>query len=219
MKRKIILYDSHHLNLGMMQSFLGTEILTTNYDIEAISELNIIPQLIQNEDTVLILNSSDLTSNVIRDLIDKFRDINPSVKIMIHSLDVEVNDIKSFFDKGIKCYLGSKVSSEEFREALAQVIDGKVYITDDVKNMLVNYMCSQEGSQHLKSDLPTEITRREKEVLNLVCEGLRSKEIAEKLFISPHTVESHRRNIMLKFNISNSSRLVKFALDNHLVET
>lgn len=217
MKSKIILYDSHHLNIGCMLSFLETKALTTTYEIEGISDLKLIPQLIHDDNTVLVLNSSELNCTAIGDLIDKFLHINSSLKIIIHSVDVEVKDIKKFFDKGIRCYLGSKASSEEFREALSQVIDGKVYITDHAKNMLVNFICNLEGAER-KNNLATEITPREKEVLNLVCEGLRSKEIAEKLFISPHTVESHRRNIMLKYNISNSSRLVKFALDNHLVE-
>jgi len=63
-----------------------------------------------------------------------------------------------------------------------------------------------------------ELTAREKDVLHLICEGLRSREIAERLFISTHTVESHRRNMMLKFNINSSNQLVKYALENRLVE-
>ncbi|MCB4235065.1 LuxR C-terminal-related transcriptional regulator [Kaistella anthropi] len=62
------------------------------------------------------------------------------------------------------------------------------------------------------------MTAREMDVLSLICEGMRTKEIAEKLFISVHTVESHRRNIMLKLNINNSSRLVKYAIDHSLVK-
>ena len=93
-----------------------------------------------------------------------------------------------------------------------------MYVNHDAKNALLNYICNVEDESSKKLTGWEDITAREKDVLFLICEGLRSKEIAEKLFISPHTVDSHRRNMMLKFNLNNSSKLVKFAMENRLVK-
>ncbi|MGA9213121.1 response regulator transcription factor, partial [Kaistella sp.] len=86
------------------------------------------------------------------------------------------------------------------------------------KCALLNFICNIEEEGEKKYNSSEELTAREKDVLLLICDGLRSKEIAGKLFISTHTVESHRRNMMLKLNINNSSKLVKFAMENRLIE-
>ena len=118
----------------------------------------------------------------------------------------------------MKSYLGSTTSSQEFLEALKQVISGQIYLSDDTKNALVSSICNTEEKNEKKRVGLEDITAREKDVLLLVCDGLRSKEIAEKLFISTHTVESHRRNMMVKFSVNSSSKLVKFAMENRLIE-
>ena len=96
--------------------------------------------------------------------------------------------------------------------------NGLVYINDDTKNDLFNYICTVGDPDKEKAVGIDDLTTRELDVLGLICEGMRAREIAEKLFISIHTVESHRRNIMLKLNINNASRLLKYAIDHHLVK-
>ena len=61
------------------------------------------------------------------------------------------------------------------------------------------------------------ITRREKEILGLIAEGFTNPEIANKLFVSPTTVDSHRKNLLAKLNVKNTASLVKFAMDHQLI--
>lgn len=218
MKNKIILYDHQRLNLECMSNFLDREGITKNYSILNITNFDDIQPQILEKGSVLILNIAGMQITEITDHIEQFLAQNPYLKIMVHSENSEVRTIKKFFDKGVKSFLGSNVSSEEFLDALNNVTAGKIYINDDTKNILLNFICSVDEPQDRKSNGVEELTAREKDVLLLICDGLRSKEIAEKLFISTHTVESHRRNMMLKFNINSSSKLVKFAMENRLIE-
>ncbi|WP_313501813.1 response regulator transcription factor [Kaistella carnis] len=218
MKKKIILYESQRLYLDCIQYFLQSNVISKNYQIVGITEFGDIEKNITTENSVLFLNVTGINTFDITDYIEKFLEINPTLKIIVNSLTPEARMIKKFFDKGVKSYLGGTTSKEEFLEALHQVMDGKVYVNDNAKNALLNFICSVDDLYEKKHNSVEDLTAREKDVLLLICDGLRSKEIAEKLFISTHTVESHRRNMMLKFNINNSSKLVKFALENRLVE-
>ena len=218
MKKKIILYDHQRLYLECMQYFLVCSDITKKYNLQGVDNFDDLHQYILEKDSVLILNIAPLNYAEVADQIEGFLKLNKTLKIIIHALHTEVKLIKKFFDKGIKGYLGNNASSKEFFEAINQVTDGNVYVNYDAKNALLNFICSVDDEHSKKLSGSEDITAREKDVLLLICEGLRSKEIAEILFISPHTVESHRRNMMLKFNLNSSSKLVKFAMENRLVE-
>lgn len=218
MKKKIILYESQRLYLDCIHYFLESSDLSKNYHIESLCDFEEISENISNENSVLFMNVTGLNALDISDHIEQFLETNPNLKIIVNSFVPDARIIKRFFDKGVKSYLGGTTTKEEFLEALHEVKDGKVYVNDNAKNALLSFICSADDFPEKKHNSIEDLTAREKDVLLLICDGLRSKEIAEKLFISIHTVESHRRNMMLKFNINNSSKLVKFALENRLVE-
>lgn len=218
MKKKIILYESQRLYLDCIQYFLESSDLSKIYHVKSLTVFDEISENISDENSVLFMNVTGLNAVDISDHIEQFLETNPTLKIMVNSLVPDARIIKRFFDKGVKSYLGGTTTKEEFLEALHEVKDGKVYVNDNAKNALLNFICSVDDFPEKKHNSIEDLTAREKDVLLLICDGLRSKEIAEKLFISTHTVESHRRNMMLKFNINNSSKLVKFALENRLVE-
>lgn len=218
MKNKIILYENQRLYAESMLCLLERNAYAKKYEIQAVTELEELEKNIVDPDSILFLNIVGFATAEVPDYIEKFLQLNSSLRVIISSLYPEPRMIKKFFDKGIKGYLGSNTSSEEFLQALQDVTAGKVYVNEDAKNALFNFICSVEDPSVKKPAAPEELTSRERDVLNLICDGLRSKEIAEKLFISTHTVESHRRNMMLKFNINSSNRLVKFAFENRLVE-
>ncbi|WHF52160.1 response regulator transcription factor [Chryseobacterium gotjawalense] len=217
MKNKIIIYNLQRLYLECTDCFLDRHGITKRYIIEGVVDFDQLEKHILEKDCILIINTLGLGLTDVNESIDHFLQLNPTLKIIIHSANAEVRSIKKFFDKGIKCYFGRDTSSTEFLEGMSQVIDGKIFVSDDAKSALLNFICNIDEEDEKKHNLAEELTAREKDVLILICEGLRSKEIAEKLFISAHTVESHRRNMMLKFNLNSSSKLMKFALENKLV--
>ena len=99
------------------------------------------------------------------------------------------------------------------RKAINLIVRGENYFSDEVKKI---YTDSSFSRNKQKNYVP-ELSRREKEVLKLITEEYTAKEIAEELFISQHTVESHRKNIFSKLNVKNVAGLVKYAIENDLL--
>jgi DNA-binding NarL/FixJ family response regulator len=110
---------------------------------------------------------------------------------------------------GANGFILKSSDTTEILEAIKQVIDGNQYISKSVADLL-------KGKLSSNGDLPI-LTRREIEVLKLIADGLTNQEIAEKLFISSWTVDSHRKNLLLKFNAKNTAILVKTAVTNGII--
>jgi DNA-binding NarL/FixJ family response regulator len=89
-------------------------------------------------------------------------------------------------------------------------MNGKMYISVSMEHL------TRPLSLTPTDALPA-ITKREKEILSLIAEGLTNNQIAEKLFISPLTVDSHRKNLLTKLNVNNTASLIKLAVENHLI--
>ncbi|HEY0653009.1 MAG TPA: response regulator transcription factor, partial [Chryseosolibacter sp.] len=95
---------------------------------------------------------------------------------------------------------------------------GKQYFTEAITKLVFeDYYQQQKVKTAPKAKLPEELTKRELEVVQLVAHGMTNKQIAESLFISVKTVETHKSHILDKLGLSNSGELMKFALQNNLV--
>lgn len=217
MKKEIIFYDNHFLSVEAFQCFLEKNGYHKNFACHGTGDANEFENLISKKTSVAIINICGMPTTEALELPEKLLAINPQLSIIIISADPEVKMIKKFFEKGIKSFLTKTTDRQEFIHALEEVIAGKVYLTDDTKNALYNFICNTEHMEEKKLSRLEALTSREKEVLQHICEGLRTKEIADELFISTHTVESHRRNIMQKLEVRNTSMLVKYAMSNNLV--
>jgi DNA-binding NarL/FixJ family response regulator len=117
---------------------------------------------------------------------------------------------------GAEGFVLKKSGKEELERAIKEVTSGKNYFPQDLLRKLI-FKISNEGKEAInKSRLI--LSRREMEVLQLVCTGNTNSEIAAKLFISPKTVDNHRTNLLQKTHTKNSAHLVMFAIKNHLIE-
>ena len=95
-------------------------------------------------------------------------------------------------------------------------MSGEIYICDHAKEKMIEFISHDQSFQ--KTHVKDPLTKREMEILKLICEGLSSKDISEKLFISINTVETHRKRILLKLNVKNSVGVVKYAIENHIID-
>lgn len=119
---------------------------------------------------------------------------------------------------GADGYVLKNTGSEELLKAFETIDKGECYYSPSIMRTLMRRNTSSVLSRNALFLKPQELlTSREKEIMPLLVEGLTSAEIAEKLFISESTVISHRKNILHKFNLKNTSALVKFALENNLL--
>lgn len=118
--------------------------------------------------------------------------------------------IKKMMENGASGYILKNASKEELLTAIYAVHDGSIYFSGEVGQALKEYQRSS------KTELPV-LSRREKEILSLIAEGYTNPEIAEKLFVSPHTVDTHRRNLLTKLDVKNTAMLIRFAVEHKLV--
>ncbi len=114
--------------------------------------------------------------------------------------------IVSMMKNGADGYVLKNSETEEIIEAITEVHKGRKYLCDNAATVMKNGSANE-----------LMLTNREKEVLKLIAEGFTNQEIAEKLFISPLTVDSHRKNLITKLEARNTASLIKLALDKGLL--
>jgi len=118
--------------------------------------------------------------------------------------------IKKMMEKGASGYILKNSSKEELIKAIHTVNDGGIFFSGEAGQALQEYQKSSA------SDLPA-LTEREKEILSLIAEGYTNPQIAEKIFLSSFTVDSHRKNLLAKLNVKNTATLIKLAVERKLI--
>lgn len=131
------------------------------------------------------------------------------IKILVITSIEQRHVVDQMLEAGANGFILKSSDTSEILEAIKQIIAGNSYISKSVADLL-------KGKLTTNSDLPV-LTRREVEVLKLIADGLTNQEIAEKLFISSWTVDSHRKNLLLKFNAKNTAILVKTAVTSGII--
>jgi DNA-binding NarL/FixJ family response regulator len=117
--------------------------------------------------------------------------------------------IRKMMESGASGYLLKNAGKQEIVAAIKAVTKGKTYFSFDAGQAL-------KSDTELQNTIPP-LTKREKEVLANVADGLTNAQIAEKLFISIDTVDTHRKNLHTKLNVNNTAMLIRFAIENKLL--
>jgi len=141
---------------------------------------------------------------------------HPQVKVLVLSMMRELSLVKAMLKQGAFGFLLKNAGKDEVLEAIRKVAEGKQAFSEDVLESLMSSF-SNKPTKPSASPFPT-ISRREKQVLQLIVDEKTTSEIAEELFISFGTVETHRRNLLLKLNARNTAGLVKSALEFDLLK-
>ncbi len=168
-----------------------------------------------NPTDFVILGSQEKGIFNLIDLIEVIKMHSKKVNIAVVGNYFEINDIRKLFELGIKCYLDKDTQYDEFVEAVKVMKLNNIYVCSSAKERMIGYISHQNDHEWQNTE---SLTRREVEVMKLICEGYSSKEISEKLFISINTVESHRKKILMKLNVKNSIGIVKYATENNMLE-
>lgn len=137
-------------------------------------------------------------------LCEMIREKNKTVKILGLTYVNEAGIINQLMKKGANGYLLKNMEREELIDAINKVMDGTIYLSKAANEKILQHLQAHEFP---KDNIPA-LTRREKEILQLLAEGLTSNEIAAKLFLSNHTVDTHRKNMLQKFNVHNTTSLM-----------
>lgn len=133
----------------------------------------------------------------------------PTVKRVILSMHDEGILVKQILKEGVDGYLLKSIQQTELKMALLQIMDGFPYVSPEITRMVLADLNSKQPEELL--------SERERQVLNLIAKECSNKQIAEKLFISERTVETHRKNIFRKTNTTSLVGLIKYAFANNLI--
>ena len=142
------------------------------------------------------------------------------IKVLILSMYTQDDFITNAIAAGAKGYLPKNTTRQELLNAIVSVQSGKEYYNDAVsKIILENYISSVRKNTEINTEEEKEnLSSREKQILKLYVEGLSNQEIADKLFISIRTVESHKNHMMQKLGVKSTVELVKYAIRNNIAE-
>jgi DNA-binding NarL/FixJ family response regulator len=209
---QVIIVDDHKLVTDCIGLFLkgARNIMVAGVAHSGAESLNMLkkikPDVVLVDITMPEMSGIQLTAAIKK----KF----PHIKVLILSMHSDYNNISEAIDAGADGYVPKDVSSEELVEAITTVSKGKNYFHSTISDEIVKNYASKR--QQDESVLP-QLTRRELEVLQLFAEGYNNSEIAEKLFLSVRTIESHKNHILQKTNMKNSVELIKFAIKNKII--
>ena len=137
---------------------------------------------------------------------------SPKTRIMIITMHSKINYIVKSFQAGATGYVVKESTSERLLQGIDTVLKGEYFMDSSVSHKVIEKLMEfPEKEVKIKDSSYDTLTRREQEILVLLAQGLSTKQIAEKLFISPKTVENHRSNILCKLNLHSTLELVRYA--------
>jgi DNA-binding NarL/FixJ family response regulator len=205
-KNKIIIADDHSLfRQGLKLILEDIENVEVVADVANGKELVEITGMLQPDLIIMDINMPLINGiEASRLLLHE----NPDLKILVISMYGEEQYYNSVIENGVKGFILKDAENTELRAAVNLILNGKTYFSQELLLKLI---------RNRKVNAQISLTHREQEVLNLICQGFSSMEIAVKLFLSERTVESHRANLLDKTGCRNSLSLVLYAFRNNLV--
>ena len=210
-KYRLVLVDDHQMFLDGLEL-----ILSSDPAFEIVSRYNTAEDLLKNFSTdnpdVLItdLNMPEVSGiTLTREIKAQF----PDSKILVLSMHNDRETVSEILDAEAEGYVLKNSDKSELVKAIKTVAEGGTFYSNEIVSIILSRFVQKER----KMEVLEIITDREKEVLELIAQELSNDEIAEKLFISKRTVETHRKNLMAKTKAGSIVGLLKFAVRNELI--
>lgn len=202
---KIFIADDHYMVVEGIRSMLLQE-KNIEWMGHAMTAASCMAFLYRQQPDVLLLDINMPDKSGI-DLCKEIKAKYPDILIIGLSSFNQQSYIQKMMQNGASGYVLKNASREEIVNAIESVMNGDIFFSNEASVTM----------RENKDALIPVITRREKEVLQLIAEGLINKEIAEKLFISTTTVDTHRNSLLSKFDVKNTANLIKLAAQFNLI--
>jgi DNA-binding NarL/FixJ family response regulator len=212
-KIKIVVADDHHILLDGLKVLLQKQ-----KDLEVVglydNGTSLFDELGATKPHVAIvdINMPGMAGDV---LTQKIKEFYPSIAVITLSMHDDAGHIMEMIEAGVSGYLLKNVNDKELIEAVRLVSQGKMYFSSEVSEKITSMVVSQQK----RLDQPEEpkLTERELEILKLVSQEFSNAQIADTLFISERTVETHRKNMLRKTGNKTVVGLIKYAMERHLI--
>lgn len=208
---KVLIVDDHPLFAEGLKAMFkpedGIEVVAHTINGHAI------PEILDGEKIDVILMDIDmpaLDGIACMELLNAKGYETPILMLTMHQ---SIKQIKSALEKGAQGYILKDASKAELVQAITETSKGRNYFHHKINDQIFNYFRSKKPSMTGAQVL----SEREKEIIKCVADGLNTRAISAKLFISEHTVKTHRRNIMHKLQVKTSPELIKLAMENGII--
>ncbi len=212
---KILIVDDHQLILNgisdMLRSVKQFKIIgRASNGKEAIEKvISLEPDVIFMDISMPIMNGIEATGIISKQF--------PNIKILALTQHEESEYVQQILSLGGSGYLLKNSKKEEFIDAINAVMEGKRYLSRQISDQMINDLLTPKAEVK-KVSKPIPLTRREREIIKKIADELSNQEIADDLFISLRTVETHRRNIMQKLKVKSVVSLIKYAAQQGIID-
>ncbi len=207
----IAIVDDHEIFRKGLKMVLG-KIKIVSHIYEAYDGADFIQKLKNNDTDIVLMDIEMPKMNGIEATKEALK-IKPDLKIIALSMFKDDEYIQSMLDAGVKGFLIKNINKDILNKAITIVANGQVYYSEE----LWGFFTKKINTQQHKNEIP-KFTKREKEIMELLYDGMTNKEIAEKLFVSERTVIGHKSNLLSKTGCKNAIGLISFALKNKIIE-
>ncbi|MRT93946.1 response regulator transcription factor [Ancylomarina sp. 16SWW S1-10-2] len=210
-KIKIIIADDHAMFRDGLKALLNKEKLI-NVCGDSDNELDIM-KLVKEQSPNVVLMDIDMGATNGIELTKKIRTQYSAVNVLAISMHGDQEYVIKMLEAGAMGYILKNSGKEEMLNAIKCIANGETYLSQEVsKCLMLNALQKSKPS----TDIP--LTKREIEVLQLITQEFSNAEIANKLFVSTRTIDTHRRNLMEKLDVKNTAGLVRYAYRNKLID-
>lgn len=216
MKTTIILADDHQIFRDGIKSLLSDE-----------SNLEIIGEASNGEELLSLLKTISPDILILDVTMPKITGIEltkiitqqyPGIKILILSMHKNEEYVINAMINGAKGYLPKDTSRKELLDAISSISNGEEYLGKLISSSILKSYIKKSYSGFDRLDKDEQLTSREKEIIELIGKGYSNKEIADKLFISVRTVDSHKNHIMCKLKLRTTAELIIYGIKNKIIE-
>lgn len=191
-------------------------------------DLSLVAAPVHTAEDAIALAAEQLPDVVLMDIVFKggmsgidatraIKEISPSTKVVIMTAHDDDRLLVEAVEAGASGFLGKDEAAEEILSAAKAAADGEVLIDPATLTRILHQVAREREEHRGAMDLLDDLTEREKEILQLLAEGMRNEEIAQKLFISPQTVQTHIRNVLGKLRVHSKLEAVAFAVRHGVI--
>jgi DNA-binding NarL/FixJ family response regulator len=212
-KPEIIIVDDHLIFRQGLKSLLTSENIATVVG-EASNGKEYL-ELLTHLEPDLVLMDIDMPHMNGMEATQRSLALKPDLKIIAFTMFSDEDYYFKMIDLGVKGFILKSSGINELEKAINEVLQGESYFSNEILRKIINNLSRKDSG---KKAVDIGLTLRELDVLQHICMGLNNEEIAEKMFISPKTVKSHRSNLLVKTNCNSSTKLIIYALKNKIIE-
>lgn len=211
---KILIVDDHDITLHGLSKYIekieNTEIIgmvkSGDEALDLIRENK--PDLVFTDVDMPIMDGVELLKIIRKDFVN--------IKVIACTMHIQLWVIQKLLHNGINGIISKQSLKIDISKAVEGAISGQAFYSSDIYEAVLEIM--KKPADYFSKFDELDLTKREKQVLQLISEELTTVEIAKKLFLSPNTVETHRKNLFLKFGVKNVAGLIKKAMERQLIE-